>query len=58
VEDETAYGGVEEPPRVDRPHIRLTELDVRDSLCGASLLSELERFSVEIYPNDLTLGAN
>jgi hypothetical protein len=38
MQNEAAYRGVEEPRRVNRPHIRLPEFNVAESFFGAPLL--------------------
>ena len=38
MQNEAAYRGVEEPRRLNRPHIRLPEFNVAESFCGAPLL--------------------
>jgi hypothetical protein len=57
-EHEPTYGGIEEPARIGRPRVGLTELDVRASLRRSALTGELEGLSVEIDPDDRSLRTN
>jgi hypothetical protein len=58
IQDEAAYSSVEKLRRVDRPQIRVPELDVDDSLRLPPFLRDLESVRVKIDTDDGTLGTN
>jgi hypothetical protein len=58
IQNEAAYSSVEKLCWVDRPQIRLPELDVNDSLRLPPFLRDLEGVWVKIDTDDGTLRAN